>query len=132
MWNQRIRCDYYGQERKTTIHLFCDCPKINHVWKDIVDWLNSLEYRLGYLTDVQIMFGAPTFYPIINKIIIATKFLIFRGKTKLKELLLQTTIHKKDFGVYGRQYRTILATLQSNCNIANLLVIHYFYTIYAV
>ena len=77
------KCKKCEGEEETITHRFCDCPKTCSIWKNIVDWLNSLAYRLGYFTDVQILFCGQRFDPIINKIIIASKYL----ELNLKKLL---------------------------------------------
>ena len=87
------KCEKCEEEEETITHLFCDCPKTCPIWKKIVDWLNSLGYRLGYYTDVQILFGDQRFDPIIKKINIATKYLIFKQKAKKTQSL--TTILSK-------------------------------------
>ena len=47
-----------------------------------VNWLNSLGYTLDCVTDVQILFGDQILDPIINKIIVASKYLIFKSQAK--------------------------------------------------
>ena len=63
------------------------------IWKNIVDWLNSLGYRLGYFTDVQILFGDKKFDPIVNKVIIASKYLIFKQKTKTSAVTFKKLLY---------------------------------------
>ena len=87
------KCEKCEGEEETITHRFCDCPKTCSIWKNIVDWLNSLAYRLGYFTDVQILFCGQRFDPIINKIIIASKNLIFKQKSKRMELNLKKLLY---------------------------------------
>ena len=106
--------DCCGLETDTIIHLFCDCPKVDKISKEIIDWLNSLGYKLGDLTDVQIIFGELTYDPIINRNRLETNSLIFEGKKSLnvkrlqyflrakqKIMLLLITILKRNFREYG-------------------------------
>ena len=76
------------------------------LWREIVDLLNSLEYKRAYLFDTQIILGEPKIDPMINEIIIATTYLIFKGKSKNKfsPTKNSSTITKRDFGVFGHQY----------------------------
>ena len=87
------KCENCVDEAETIIHLFCDCPKNCSIWKNIVDWLNSLGYRLGYFTDVQILFGDKKFDPIVNKVIIASKYLIFKQKTKTSAVTFKKLLY---------------------------------------
>ena len=78
------------------------------------------------LLNLQIIFGEPTYDPIINKIIKATKVLIFKRKIEIESLsvkkhyflktendienVLTNNNTKKSFGAYGHQYGTTLKT----------------------
>ena len=73
-------CDCCGLETDTIIHLFCDCPKVNNISKEIIEWLNSLGYTLSDLTDVQIIFGELTYDPIINRNRLEKNSPTFEGK----------------------------------------------------
>ena len=90
---QTDTCDRCKEEIETITHLFCDCSGNNNIWKDIIDWFNSLGYRLAYLTDVQILFGDPKLDPILNKIIIACKYQIFKAKAKKNTICLKKLLY---------------------------------------
>ena len=53
----------------------------------------SLGYYLGYFTDVQILFGDQKVDHIVNKIIIASKYLIFKQKTKTSAVTFQKLLY---------------------------------------
>ena len=86
-------CDRCKEETETITHLFCDCSSNNNIWKNMIDWLNSLGYRLGYLTDIQILFGDPKLDPIVNKIIIICKYQIFKTKSNNNTISLKKLLY---------------------------------------
>ena len=90
---QTETCDRCKEEIETITHLFCDCSSNNNIWENLIDWLNSLGYRLAYLTDVQILFGDPKLDPIVNTIIIMCKYQIFKTKSKNNTIYLKRLLY---------------------------------------
>ena len=43
-------------------------------------WGNNLEY----LTDSQILLGEPSFDPVVNRVLITTKMIIFKNKVEMR------------------------------------------------
>ena len=72
------------KSRHCILHLFCECAVSTSIWLCIVDWLNSLDLSSGYLTDTQILFGDKNWDPVVNRIIIPVKSIIFKNKIKSK------------------------------------------------
>ena len=75
-------CDFCGQEVESILHLFCECNVATSILQCIVDWLNTLGLNLGYLTDIQILLGDKNWDPVVKRIIILVKSVIFKNKTK--------------------------------------------------
>ena len=75
-------CDYCGQAEESLTHLFCECDITTGVWQDLIDWLGKQRVNTEYLTDTQIILGEPKFDPVINRIFVTTKLIIFRNKVE--------------------------------------------------
>ena len=86
---------------------------LNNIWKNLIDWLNTLGYRLAYLTDVQILFGDPKLDPIVNKIIIVCKYQIFKTKSNNNTISLKKLLYnlknegknEKSIAVFNNQQK---------------------------
>ena len=85
-------CDYCGLEVESILHLFCECDVSTLIWQQIIDWLNTHGLNLNNLTDTQILFVDKNWYPVVNIIIILTKWTIFKNKAKGKAINISTVI----------------------------------------
>ena len=86
-------CDFCGQDSESILHLFCECDISTMIWQELVDWLNTHGLGLTYLTDSQILFGDRSWDPIINRIVIVVKCIIFRNKNRNKIPTLNQVIY---------------------------------------
>ena len=77
-------CDYCGQAEESLNHLFCECDITTEIWQDVVDWLGKQVIKTEYLKDSQILLGEPNFDPVINRILVTTKMIIFKNKVEKK------------------------------------------------
>ena len=101
-------CDFCGQESESSLYLFCECDISAMIWQQIVDWLNTQGQNLEYLTDRQFMFGDRSWDPIVKRIIIVAKSIIFKKKQNGKSLVLNQVIFslKKQFEIEHHIART--------------------------
>ena len=99
------KCLLCNDSPETLIHIFCECPKVTQLWREIEDWvyaktnvvliLSAPEKLLGYLK-------LDYFVPI-NAIILQIKKYIFSTSRKNENLLLFTLkANLKTF--YNEQY----------------------------
>ena len=77
-------CDFCGRDFESILHLFCECDISTMIWQELVDWLYTHGLGLTYLTDSQILFGDRSRDPIVNRIVIVVKFIIFKNKQRNK------------------------------------------------
>ena len=80
-------CDYCNLEEESLIHIFCECDISACIWEEVINWYNTFGYNINYLSDIQILLGDQKLDPILNRIILTTKTLIFKIKVKEIELL---------------------------------------------
>ena len=66
------------------IHLFCECDIAAAIWQEVVDWLGRQLIKTEYLTDSQILLGEPSFDPVVNRVLITTKMIIFKNKVEMR------------------------------------------------
>ena len=78
------------------------------IWQELVDWFNTHGLGLTYLTDSQILFGDRSWDPIINRIVIVVKSIIFNNKHRNKIPTLNQVIYtlKKQFEIEHHIART--------------------------
>ena len=81
-------CDYCENEEESLLHLFCECDIAASIWDEVIDWHNKFGYNFTYLSDSQILLGDPKFDPILNRILLTTKVIIFKNKSKKKKVTL--------------------------------------------
>ena len=75
-------CDYCNLEEESLIHIFCECDISACIWEEVINWYNTFGYNINYLSDIQILLGDQKLDPILNRIILTTKTLIFKNKSK--------------------------------------------------
>ena len=68
-------------------------------------------YTIGYLTDLQILFGDPSYDPILNRIILITKIAIFKDKCHITTVGQIVSILMKQF-----QNERYLASIKGKLN----------------
>ena len=78
------RCGNGPLEEESLIHIFCKCDISACIWEEVINWYNTFGYNINYLSDIQIILGDKKIDPILNRIILTTKTLIFKNK-KIKE-----------------------------------------------
>ena len=81
-------CDYCNLEKESLIHIFCECDISACIWEEVINWYNTFGYNINYLSDIQILLGDQKLDPILNRIILTTKTLIFKNKSKRNRVTL--------------------------------------------
>ena len=81
---QSSDCEYCGQAEESLIHLFCECDIASVIWQEVVDWLGKQLIKTEYLTDSPILLGEPSFDPVVNRVLITTKMIIFKNKMEMR------------------------------------------------
>ena len=73
-------CSYCNQKKETIYHLLIECDVTKPLWTDLQDWL-LVRYGLQIqLTPEAILFGSKHLDPLLNFIILITKYEIYRKK----------------------------------------------------
>ena len=89
------KCTFCGTEVEDLTHLFFNCTHVKNLWQELKLWLLSLNETVNDLTVTDILFGIIGGQPVINHIIMITKYFIYRSSisnTQLNLLKLKENI----------------------------------------
>ena len=79
------QCDKCGIT-ETIVHLLCECPSTNDLWRRLEQWMTINLRESVYLTNETILLGDNKISVIANYIIIVTKHEIFKSKWTKKNI----------------------------------------------
>ena len=87
------KCCFCQTNIEDISHLFFGCENVKILWEDLKGWLISLSFTNMIWTAKDILLGVVGENPIINHIIIITKYFIYRASIVKSELLFTNLIN---------------------------------------
>ena len=91
------KCFFCKTEIEDLLHLFFNCSYVQQLWGSLKQWLGSLHVQVFDWSLKDILLGIIGENPVINHIIIITKYFIYRQSILKKQLSLNNLINNIRF-----------------------------------
>ena len=78
-------CKICGSEIETLKHVFIECTHVKGIWSKVENWIKLNIFRQCKISDIDKIFGQSSKGDIVNKIITATKAIIYNNRKTGKQ-----------------------------------------------